>query len=237
MQAGSVASSVPLRDRVARITARLRDVYGRHNPRPSTHPTDSLIATILSQHTSDINSGRAFVALKTRYPTWEEVAAADPEELADTIRSAGLGRLKAQRIQAALATIEERAGTMDLAFLHDLSLPEARVALAGVPGVGPKTAACVLLFACGHPALPVDTHIHRVAGRLGLIEAGTTANRAHDVLESVVPPEDVYDFHVNLIAHGRRVCTARRPHCEICVLQDCCRYFALHGAPAMEASS
>jgi endonuclease III len=147
------------------------------------------------------------------------------------IRSAGLGRIKAERIQAALAEIERRFDTLDLNFLRELPFPQARAALKGVPGVGPKTAACVLMFACGHPALPVDTHVHRVAERLGLIGRKVSADRAHDVLESMVPAEDVYDFHVNLITHGRRICLARRPRCGVCPLQDCCQYFGEHVAP------
>jgi endonuclease III len=231
MRATEPTHTLTLPERVASIIARLRQAYGHHTPDFSTHPTDSLIATILSQHTSDINSGRAFAALKIAYPTWDAVAEADPTTLTAVIRSAGLGRIKAERIQAALAEIERRFGTMDLDFLRDLPLVEARAALKGVPGVGPKTAACVLMFACGHPALPVDTHVHRVAVRLGLIGGKISADRAHDLLEAMVPAEDVYDFHVNLISHGRQVCVARRPRCEACPLQDCCQYFAEHVAP------
>lgn len=231
MRATEQKQSLAPRKRVATIIALLRQTYGHHTPSFSTHPTDSLIATILSQHTSDINSGRAFAALKITYPTWDSVSEADPAVLAEAIRSAGLGRMKAERIQAALTEIERRFGTMDLKFLRDLPLHEARAALKGVPGVGPKTAACVLMFACGHPALPVDTHVHRVAERLGLIGRKVSADRAHDVLEPMVPAEDVYDFHVNLITLGRRICLARRPRCEICPLQNCCQYFAEHVAP------
>jgi endonuclease-3 len=215
------------------ITQRLRNAYGRHGPRGDRHPTDELIATILSQHTSDVNSHRAFRDLKERYPTWESVAGADDAELVATIRSAGLGRIKAQRIRAALWAIERRFGTMDLGFLRDLPLGDARDVLRDLPGVGPKTAACVLLFSCNLPALPVDTHVHRVAGRLGLIAPGTSADRAHDQLEAIVPVEDVYDFHVDLIAHGRRVCVARSPRCGICILQDLCDYFREHVAPVL----
>jgi endonuclease-3 len=231
---GDVAAGADGAARAREITSRLRAAYGVHGPGGDQHPTDSLIGTILSQHTSDINSGRAFIELKRRFPTWEDVASADERDLAQTIKSAGLGNIKARRIQAALAEIERRFGTMDLDALRDLSLPEARDALRGVPGVGPKTAACVLLFACGLPALPVDTHVHRVAGRLGLIGPRTTANRAHDELEAIVATEDVYDFHVDLIAHGRRVCIARSPRCGECVLQDLCTYFREHIAPIQE---
>jgi endonuclease-3 len=233
MRMGSIISpATSLAARTAAIIERLRALYGSHTPRPDHLPTDSLIATILSQHTSDINSSRAFAALKARYANWHDVLYADPADLADTIRSAGLATIKSMYIQTALAEIERRFGTLDLAFLQDLPLSEACKVLQSLPGVGPKTAACVLLFACGRPALPVDTHIHRVAGRLGIIEQGTTADRAHDVLQTLVPAGDVYDFHVNLISHGRQVCQARRPRCEICALQECCLYFEQHVAPS-----
>jgi endonuclease III len=212
--------------RAAELTEALREMYGRRIPGARRHPTDSLIATILSQHTADRNSGEAFSRLEARYATWEEIACADPRELAETIRCAGLANIKAARIQATLHALEERYGTMDLGFLRDLSLDEAREALRGLPGVGPKTAACVLLFSCGLPALPVDTHVHRLAQRLGLIEQGVSAERAHVELERMVHPGDVYDFHVNLIAHGRRVCLARDPRCSVCPLQSQCRWFA-----------
>jgi endonuclease-3 len=215
-----------LRQKVRRVVERLREAYGSRQPRFDLHPTDELIATILSQHTSDVNSHRTFRDLKARFPGWREVVEADTAELAETIRSAGLGNIKAERIQSALREIERRFGTMDLGFLKDLPLDQAREALRGVPGIGPKTSACVLMFSCGLPALPVDTHVHRVALRLGLIRAGTSADRAHDELERLVPAADVYDFHVNLIAHGRRVCMARRPRCQDCSLRDLCVYYA-----------
>lgn len=211
--------------RARRVTAHLRDEYGRNAARAVRSPTDSLLATILSQHTADRNSGAAYRRLEARYQTWEEVAHADLRELADTIRVAGLANLKAVRIQAALQAIAAMRGDMDLSFLRELPLSEARDLLLSLPGVGPKTAACVLLFSCGLPALPVDTHVHRLARRLGLIGERDSAERAHDVLERMVPAEDVYDFHVNLVRHGRAVCHARNPQCGVCVLQQDCEYF------------
>lgn len=211
-------------DRTA-LTALLRSEYGRNSPRTARHPTDSLIATILSQHTADRNSSAAFRQLRARYATWQEIADAEPEELADVIRVAGLGNIKARRIQAALRETEARYGHMDLAFLRDLPLEEARRELEALPGVGPKTAACVLLFACAMPALPVDTHIHRIARRLGLIGPRVSAEAAHLALSAGLRHDDVYDFHVNLIAHGRRVCQARDPLCGTCILQQHCSHY------------
>lgn len=223
------------------MTERLREEYGSHQPRLNTHPTDSLLATILSQHTADRNSHAAFAALQGRYDSWEEIAFADETELANTIRCAGLGNLKARRIQEALRALEARFHTMDLGFLDRLPMDEARSILQSLPGVGPKTASCVLLFSCGRPALPVDTHVHRLARRLGLISASTSAEAAHDLLEAVVATEDVYDFHVNLVAHGRRVCHARNPECQVCILSDLCDFYggglatAQHAAPVRPA--
>jgi endonuclease-3 len=193
--------------------------------RGKRHPTDSLIATILSQHTADRNSGAAFAALQERYSSWQEIASAPIKELAATIRSAGLANIKARYIKSVLMALQVRYGSMDLTFLRDISMDEAREILRSLPGVGAKTAACVLLFSCDHPALPVDTHVHRVARRLRLIGPQVTAEQAHRELERLVPPKDVYDFHVNLIRHGRRVCLAREPRCGKCVLQADCAYF------------
>jgi endonuclease-3 len=214
------------RERAAAITRILREVYGRRQSPSLRHPTDSLIATILSQHTADRNSHEAYQRLEARYSRWEEIAYGDEQELVATIRVAGLANIKARRIQEALRALDERYGSMDLAFLRRLSLSEAREVLLSLPGVGPKTAACVLLFSCDLPALPVDTHVHRLARRLGLIGARTSAERAHGELERLVPPGDAYDFHVNLIAHGRTVCHARQPKCGICPLQRLCAYYA-----------
>jgi endonuclease-3 len=145
-------------------------------------------------------------------------------QLAAIIRVAGLANIKARRIQDALLALESQYGTLDLDFLKDLPLEEARNVLLGLPGIGPKTASCVLLFSCGHPALPVDTHVHRLAQRLGLIGRKDSAERAHIELSRLVPLSDVYDFHVNLISHGRQVCHARNPSCDVCILRSDCTY-------------
>ena len=206
----------------ALVLERLRSRYGPLQWRPHGDALTELVLTILSQHTNDANSGRAFAAMQQRYPTWDEVLAAEPAQLADSIRSGGLANQKAPRIQEVLARIRAWSGGWDLGFLQDLSLDEAKAWLRALPGVGPKTAACVLMFALGRPALPVDTHVYRVARRLGLIRAKVTADQAHSALEVQVPPEETYAFHIALIKHGRYTCTARNPNCGACPLNDVC---------------
>lgn len=196
-------------------------VYGRPVPQPSRDPLSELILTVLSQNTADTNSGRAFVQMMRRYPSWAAIAAAPLEELVATIQNGGLAQQKAPRIQAILRAVAERSPDWDLGFLEELPLEEARAWLRGLPGVGPKTAACVLLFSLGRPALPVDTHVERVSKRLGLIPAKATADQAHDLLEALVPPEEYYTFHMLLIKHGRRTCAARKPACGRCPLVGC----------------
>jgi endonuclease-3 len=178
--------------------------------------------TVLSQHTSDVNTARAFKGLKERFPTWPEVLEADPMELADSIRSGGLADTKAVRIQRILSEIEAHEGDIDLNRLKALEDSEVEEYLVSLPGVGPKTAACVLLFAMGRAAFPVDTHVHRVAIRLGLISAKTSADKAHRLLAEGVAPELRYEFHMQLIRHGREICKAVRPLCTECTLLDLC---------------
>jgi endonuclease-3 len=210
--------------RLEAMLKKLERAYGVPRWQPTHDPLGELIATILSQNTSDVNSDRAYAALRTAYPTWEAVLQAAPDKVAAVIRSGGLATLKSQRIQAILDALQQRYGGLRLDFLMEMPMPAARAFLAEFPGVGPKTIACVLLFACGHPAFPVDTHIHRVTTRLGLLPAGCTAERAHTVLEPVIPPHKVYSAHVNLIRHGRRVCHARHPDCQHCCLRRLCPY-------------
>jgi endonuclease-3 len=185
-------------------------------------PLHGLIATVLSQHTSDVNSDRAFGSLLTRFGDLENVRVAPIEEIEAAIRSGGLGRVKAARIKRILEQIKQTRGQLTLDFLRDLELGEARRHLTQLDGVGPKTAACVLLFDCGLPAIPVDTHVHRVSRRLGLVGPRATAERAHEELEAIVPPTEAYTFHVNLIRHGRQTCKALRPHCQACPVADLC---------------
>jgi endonuclease-3 len=179
---------------------------------------------VLSQHTSDVNSERAFDSLRARFSDWEAVRLAPVAEVADAIRSGGLAVVKALRIRRILTQILDARGELSLEFLRGLCLAEARTFLRGLDGVGPKSAACVLLFSLNQPAMPVDTHVHRVAGRLGLIPPRMSADAAHEQLERMVPPEDVYRFHVGLIRHGRAICKAQRPRCSECPLNLLCPY-------------
>jgi endonuclease-3 len=214
------------------VYERLIEIYGPRTLRPGGDPLDELIATILSQNTSDVNSGRAYHMLRAKYPTWEEVMAAPLPELYAAIKPAGLGNLKAPRIQNALHAILERRGRLSLDFLDDMPLEQGKRWLTSLDGIGPKTAACVLLFALGKPALPVDTHVHRVAGRLGLIGPKVGADLAHALLEAALAPETIYTFHIDMIQHGRLVCHAQRPRCAACPLSDLCDYYAGAVAPA-----
>jgi endonuclease-3 len=213
--------------RIPEIVERLDEAYGIPPWRPHHDAISELVLTILSQNTSDANSGRAFVGLTQRFPAWDDVAAAPLPELVAAIQPGGLAPTKAPRIQAAVRDVRERTGGYDLQVLGTLPLEEARAWLLSLHGVGPKTAACVLMFALGRPAMPVDTHVFRVASRLALIperdgKAKMTAEKAHALLEAEVPPESFYAFHIALIKHGRRVCVAQRPRCPECVLNDLC---------------
>jgi endonuclease-3 len=181
-----------------------------------------LVLTLLSQNTSDANSGKAFVRLLHAFPDWPSVMEAPVSEVEDAIRPGGLAPTKAPRLQALLREVYERTGAFDLALLQNMPLEEARDWLRSLPAVGPKTAACVLLFALGRPALPVDTHVHRVSRRLGLVPDRSTAEQAHTVLEAMLQPEQMYAFHIQLIKHGRRTCTAQRPRCLKCPLRSVC---------------
>jgi endonuclease-3 len=217
-------SRVDPSDKIKKVHEHLVGEYGHHRWEPHRDPLSELVRTILSQNTSDVNSDRAFSRLWARFPTWEQVLDADVEEIVEAIRPGGLGRIKAPRIKAALEAIREERGDLDLGFLRDLDLREARAWLESLGGVGPKTAACVLLFSLGRPVLPVDTHVLRVSRRLGLIEASTSAEKAHEVLGGMLADGAIYDFHLNMVAHGRRVCLARRPLCDVCVLAPLCDY-------------
>jgi endonuclease-3 len=204
------------------IVERLSALYGEPVWRPHGDPMTELVLTILSQNTSDTNSGRAFMRLKQRFPAWEAVMEAPVSELEEAIAVGGLAKQKAPRIKASLRAVYAARGAWDLEFLRDLPLEEAKAWLRALNGVGPKTAACVLMFALGRPALPVDTHVHRVAQRLGLVPAKASAEKAHDILEAMLAPEEIYPFHISLIKHGRRLCRAQRPLCGECPLLAGC---------------
>ena len=207
---------------VGQVLALLGREYGPVRRRRRLDPVSELVAVILSQNTSDANSHRAFRRLKEVFGSWEEVARGDVALIASSIQAGGLSRIKAPRIKAALQRILEERGSLELEFLRYMPLKEAKAWLRRLPGVGPKSAAIVLCFSLGMPAMPVDTHVFRVARRLGFLGPKATPEKAHDILEETVPPEEVYPFHLLLIAHGRRSCKARRPLCAGCVLGSIC---------------
>jgi endonuclease-3 len=207
---------------VGAICRRLDKVYGPVRLPERGPVLDELIATILSQNTSDANSRPAFARLQARFRDWEAVRRAPVTRIARAIRRAGLANSKAPRIKAILQEIHRERGWLSLEFVRDMAADDALDYLSRFSGVGPKTAACVLLFACGKPVLPVDTHVHRVSRRLGLIRDRTTAEQAHRQLAQLVPARLVLSFHIQLIRHGRQVCLARTPRCADCVLVDRC---------------
>jgi len=210
--------------RVVRAADRLRSTFGRPRPGRALPPIDELVLTILSQNTSDTNSGRAFDALRRRFPTWGAVARAPRRSIEAAIRAGGLARLKSRVIRETLRRIERERGSFDLAFLNGWPVPEALAWLQRFRGVGEKTACCVLLFGCRRPAFPVDTHILRVARRLGWLPTGADAADAHRRLATLVPVRRYYEIHINLITLGRRLCRPRRPRCGDCPLSRDCRY-------------
>jgi endonuclease-3 len=218
-----------LRAKVQWVEDALTKFYGARVWNAAHYSDDilgALVATILSQNTSDLNSGRAYASLRAAFPDgWDSVRTASVSRVADAIRPGGLAQTKAPRIQAILQDVYERHGKTDLDHIRHWDDAEIRAFLRSFPGVGPKTAACVLMFNLGRPVLPVDTHVHRVAGRLGLIGPKTTADGAHDQLQALLDNDQVYPFHVHLIEHGRRVCHARRPECARCPLQCGCDFY------------
>jgi endonuclease-3 len=215
----------PTRASANAVNRRLLSAYGHAVWRKPLPPLDELISTILSQNTNDVNRDRAFEALKERFPTWEEVRDADGTEVVDAIRSAGLANQKGPRIQAVLRGITAERGDLDLRFLRGMPPDDVRRWLLNFNGVGPKTAAIVMLFSLGMPAFPVDTHVYRVTGRLGLRPEKLSEEAAHSLLERLFPPDTYVDAHLNLIRHGRQICLARRPLCRECVLRDLCNYW------------
>jgi len=208
--------------RVQDIIGALEGVYGPREFTSRGRPVDVLIETVLSQNTSDINSHRAFESLLSHFGALENVADARVEDIEQAIASAGLSRIKSVRIKQILNRLVAENGSLDLAFLNGKGVDAAREYLVSFQGVGLKTASCVLLFSLGMPAMPVDTHVHRVAQKLGLVGPRSTAEAAHAELEAMVSPGDRYRFHLLLIEHGRRICRARGPRCVVCVLNSVC---------------
>ncbi len=214
-----------LEEKAAFVRDFLLDFFGFPQWRPPLSALDELISTVLSQNTNDANRDRAFLALKSRFPNWEAVRDANPEIVVDTIRPAGLANQKGPRIQHILKEISNERGALDLDFLASLPVEEAKSWLLKFNGVGPKTAAIVLLFSLSKPAFPVDTHIYRVTGRIGLRAEKLNVEQTHAHLEKLFPPETYFDLHLNLIRLGREICHARKPNCPQCPLQAVCNYF------------
>ena len=191
------------------------------NPLPAI---DELVSTFLSQNTNDVNRDRAFDSLRAKFPTWEAVRDAPEAEVIEAVRIAGLANTKGPNIKRALQEISEERGELNLDFLKGMSVEDARAWLTNFKGVGPKTAAIVLLFSLGMPAFPVDTHVYRITGRVGLRPEKISVEKAHPHLESVFPPETYYAAHLNIIRLGREICKARKPNCEVCPLLAICNY-------------
>lgn len=213
-------------ERAQQIHQRLVDFYGYPDWRNPLPPLDELVSTILSQNTNDINRDRAFEALTSRFPTWEEVRDADKQKVIDSIRPAGLANQKGPRIQNILKEITEQRGSLNISFLEDMSTEEARQWLLQFKGVGPKTAAIVLQFSLEKPAFPVDTHIYRITGRIGIRPAKMSAEQTHVYMEELLPEETYYPAHLNIIRLGREICHARKPNCFQCPLNDICDFYA-----------
>ena len=214
----------PTRAHVRAVRDGLRAFYGRPRNEPHHAPLDELVLTVLSQNTNDRNRDVAYTRLRARFADWAAVAAASAAEVEEAIRPGGISKVKSRRIQSMLGSIEAETGGLDLGFLAEAPREQAIEFLERLPGVGRKTAACVLLFSFDRPEMPVDTHVYRVASRLGLIQPRASFAEAHDVLLAATDPADVFELHVNLIRHGRRICTARNPACEECPLLELCPY-------------
>jgi len=214
------------KDHAAKIHEALVEAFGLPDWRPHLSPVGELISTILSQNTNDINRDAAYESLRNRFPTWEDVRDAPEEQVIEAVKIAGLANQKGPAIQNALRVISEERGAIELDFLSSLSSQEAVDWLVNLKGVGPKTAAIVLLFSLDIPAFPVDTHVYRVTGRLGIRPERMSANMAHQYLAEQFPPETYYPVHLNLIRLGREVCKARKPLCNSCPLNGMCDYYA-----------
>ena len=228
MSQAKAAWRAPTRARVERIRARLAEVYGVPVAGAHGHPIAELVLTVLSQSTNDRNRDVAYLRLRERFPLWEQVRDAPLEEIEEAIRPGGISKIKSQRIHDILVAIEDTnmsPGTLDLAWMRDAPESESRDFLCALPGVGRKTAACVLLFAYGLRDIPVDTHVSRVGMRLHLLRPGAPFEELHDAMLALTPPGAELELHVNLLRHGRRTCHAQRPQCAACTLRGSCPAF------------
>jgi endonuclease-3 len=214
----------PARSRIRAVRDRLRGYYGRPRNEPHQSPLDELVLTVLSQNTNDRNRDVAYVRLRERFADWGAVAAARVEDIEEAIRPGGISKVKSLRIKSMLEVIEAETGGLDLGFLAAAPREQAVEFLERLPGVGRKTAACVLMFAFDRPEIPVDTHVYRVCTRLGLLRSKASFEEAHDVMREATDTADAFELHVNLIRHGRRICTARNPACPKCPLLAVCPY-------------
>jgi endonuclease-3 len=196
--------------------------YFRPRFAPRFPPVEELVFTILAQNTTDVNAGRALESLKKRYPRWEDVAKAQRRGIEASIRSSGIAGPKSRYIKESLSTLLEEHGDLEMGFLSGMDDRDALECLTALPGVGIKTASCVLMFSLGRPVMPVDTHVFRVCKKLDFVPEDATRESAHWILNAIVPPDDKYSFHINLVTHGRKVCKAIRPRCEVCVIEGLC---------------
>lgn len=212
-------------NKVKRIDWILADFYGEKKFTKGTDPLTELILTVLSQNTNDTNRDRAFESMKSRFPSWEDVMNARPGELAKAIKVGGLAKVKSGRIIRLLKSLKSENGNLNLGFIVKWDNDSVRDYLLKIDGVGPKTAACVLAFSLGRNVMPVDTHVHRVAGRLGILPKRMTAEAAHDYFTGFADHINLYQFHLNLITHGRRICKARVPLCGECPVKRLCNYY------------
>ncbi|MCP4231575.1 MAG: endonuclease III [bacterium] len=207
---------------IGELHSRLIGHYGVPSPKPVLPPLDELVKTILSQNTTDKNSYRAFAALKDAFSSWEQLLEAPDGDVIELIRTGGLAKTKTGYIKGVLADVWERNGKLDLNFLNDILDEEALAFLTGLPGVGAKTAHCVLAFSLGRDVFPVDTHVLRLSRRWKLIPPKTDMSAAHKLWAEMAPPGQSYPLHMNIIRHGREICHARNPECEKCFLNDVC---------------
>lgn len=211
-------------EKISAVISRLEVRFGEEKWQPGRDPLDSLILTILSQNTSDLNRDRAYERLRQRFPTWEDVLAADVREVEEALRPGGLAQQKSQRIQEILRWVKQTQGRMSLDVICDLSVEEAIDLLTRLPGVGVKTVAVVLAFACGKDVFPVDTHVHRICRRLGFVPRNATAEKTFYLMEQIVPAGKKFSFHINLLRHGRTICKAQNPRCWDCPVFEFCEY-------------